>query len=738
MQNRQFAFIGMSLIFFITPFMNGLYFNEDFYIVELLLLLFFLITFLFLFLKKEVPLLKQSAVLVLLPIILLISFFKAATPLGGLNEVLRWTSYCCFFYLMCYVTDSVKYKRYTFYLILLTGFAISIHAFTGYSGLVALEGNVIAGRLAGVFQYPNTYAALVGGLWLFSVHQISHKSGHVTELIIIGIPIVPFFLGLLLTESRGVWIILPFVWIVGLLLLKSTQQFYYILNSFISIILSILVYSFSPEGSTMIWLYLGLAAITFLSVLIYSEKRLKGRSLFKKIHPAILPISFLLFLLAGGLDFYFRGILFRLLPLKIQDRLQSFDTFSERLIMAKDALKASKDSLLLGFGGEGWSVLYTKYQSLPYQTTNLHNGYIEWLINAGILGLLSFLSVFTYLFIALIQRNKEDDSRLQYAVFLFLLMIFTHSFIDFNFSYGSIWFFILTIFAIGLPRQPELLPKTGLRFLYKKVIGVIFVLLICFSLVTSYRFHVSNRLFDQAVKDLTVGDKLELVDQALQYNKNDIEKWNTLGLLLLKDNSLSSNNNEYVRKIALKLISLEPTTSRAYLYAIQLLEEAQMLEEAAAAAQAAIEIDSFNPMFRQKNIQLQADMALLYVKTGHRREAEKIATHSIHEFDRFQQDVETINKKIPNERFNSRNFVVTEEVKYLAMISFYINQNFDQVITLAKELSGTKNESLQLRLDALAFVSTDLSTGSPPYNPDGKSEDFKNLINEFYNLSKGK
>ena len=166
---RLIVFILLSVLFLFTPFMKGLYFDQDFYSIQLIVIGCFLFVLLYLLLRRERLAITYPLVIVILPLLLFISYFYSATPLGAMNQFLRWAAYCCFFLLVLYVVQEEKYKRYFQYLIHLTGLAISIYSLAGFYGLFDAEGMLVADRLAGVFQYPNTYAVFMGGLVLYSI-----------------------------------------------------------------------------------------------------------------------------------------------------------------------------------------------------------------------------------------------------------------------------------------------------------------------------------------------------------------------------------------------------------------------------------------------------------------------------------------------------------------------------------------------------------------------------------------
>ena len=144
------------------------------------------------------------------------------------------------------------------------------------------------------------------------------------------------------------------------------------------------------------------------------------------------------------------GMNYLLLPsnlvYRVIDSIYNSNSSSYRLMYQKDALKMSTSDIknfMFGIGGEGFRNGYKYYQTQEYNSTEVHNIYIQILLESGILG----LTVFLLLIIHVLKRYKFDSTKLA------LICIFIHGVFDLDFSY----MIILAIFGIllGLLEQKE-------------------------------------------------------------------------------------------------------------------------------------------------------------------------------------------------------------------------------------------------------------------------------------------
>ncbi|MDZ4910390.1 O-antigen ligase domain-containing protein, partial [Clostridium perfringens] len=121
---------------------------------------------------------------------------------------------------------------------------------------------------------------------------------------------------------------------------------------------------------------------------------------------------------------------------QVQDRtLGGAATLSARRLMYSDAWQLARSSLWRGRGGETWRQSYLAIQSQPYVGAEVHSGYMDILLNAGVIGLLLVLVLVSFIVTGLIAVN----SRLMPAAFVLI----GHAAVDFDWSFGLVWLLLL-------------------------------------------------------------------------------------------------------------------------------------------------------------------------------------------------------------------------------------------------------------------------------------------------------
>ena len=127
---------------------------------------------------------------------------------------------------------------------------------------------------------------------------------------------------------------------------------------------------------------------------------------------------------------------------RVYDEINLSSSFSLRKEYAKDAIKISTSNIkkfLFGIGGEGFRNEYKYYKTVDYSSTEVHNIYLQILVESGIIGLLLFLSII----IVALRKSKNNYFKISLLILLF------HGLFDLDFSY----MIIIMMFAVILGLQ---------------------------------------------------------------------------------------------------------------------------------------------------------------------------------------------------------------------------------------------------------------------------------------------
>ena len=122
---------------------------------------------------------------------------------------------------------------------------------------------------------------------------------------------------------------------------------------------------------------------------------------------------------------------------RINDILHTSNSATDRVIYNKDAIKIitkTSTNFLIGTGGEGFSHLYKTVQEVNYNSTEVHNSFLQIFVESGVIGFLCITVVITLV----LFKGKNNI----YKLALFTLVL--HSIVDLNFSY----MLMISIFGI--------------------------------------------------------------------------------------------------------------------------------------------------------------------------------------------------------------------------------------------------------------------------------------------------
>ncbi|MEK4004602.1 O-antigen ligase family protein [Paenibacillus sp. FSL H3-0333] len=368
-----------------------------------------------------------------------------------------------------------------------------------YSEAVMTDSNGL--RLTSIFQYANTYAAFLMAFLFVAVFALIRSRKWAGQLLH-GFMLVPIIVSLLLTLSRGGLVLLPVVFILLLLFLKPVQQILWIVHLAIAGLFSLLITSpvtrlglelnteFTSSAALQGWGYL-LGASACAAVLCFLVQRYLAPYLSRKLDrlesrrmsglwiPAVSVAG------VAIIAFLFIGTSARnILPENIGTRLENINfrqhSVLERFTFYEDAMKVVKDYPVLGAGGGGWATLYEHYQNNPYLSRQVHNFFLQYLIEVGIVGFLVFMGFILFIFYKFSRqylRRETDDYSNGFFYLIIALSILVHSLLDFNLSFafmGMLVFLALGGMAVAMESKPLRLQwnKLWIRAGYFTVLGI--------------------------------------------------------------------------------------------------------------------------------------------------------------------------------------------------------------------------------------------------------------------------
>ncbi|WP_459965393.1 O-antigen ligase family protein [Paenibacillus sp. JCM 10914] len=318
-------------------------------------------------------------------------------------------------------------------------------------------------RLGGLLQYPNTFGAVMAAFLLerlFAVPSVLKSQTAPLRAAAALLPLLPYTAALLLTESRGAWIAAALACAAGLARERRA-------------IAPLLVAAAAPLASAaLLYRQLAMAKLapaTWPGLLwlagLWAGGVLAGLLLHRWRRQAAPAAS-------GAAALLVAAAVVTLLA-QLQERMDGA-TLGVRRLMYSDAWQLAKSSLWLGHGGETWRQSYLALQSQPYVGAQVHSGYMDILLNTGIIGLAIILALIIYM----LQRLSAARSIYMPAA----AVLSIHAIIDFDWSFGIVWLLLLWLSIMGLSEESnreKLATQRSIRFVRWRPKGFTFVLLLC-------------------------------------------------------------------------------------------------------------------------------------------------------------------------------------------------------------------------------------------------------------------
>ncbi|ULL18730.1 O-antigen ligase domain-containing protein [Paenibacillus sp. H1-7] len=504
-----------------------------------------------------------------IPLSYALSSISAASSHFSANMIEMNMMYAAFFAIAVFLAANKSSAGILQQGIVFSGYIIVVYCFMNMFGNAYYRDAVMLTdqglRLTSVFQYANAYAAYLLALLLSCIWTFMNTRKPYLMLLH-GIMLLPIMLSFLLTLSRGGIVVLPLILLAILpffTLIRQIAFFVYLaivtagsllilepIRSKAEAIVRRVVSSAEPEqqrigfftpDSISGWLLLG--GVSLLTALLLvclhywlvprTEKRYADK-LDKRFMPLLLPALMIAACILGAAVLSGNTPLTKLLPDSLQQRLSSINfqqhSVLERFTMYKDSLKIASDYPVTGAGGGAWISMYQKYQNNPYVVKQVHNFFLQYLIETGLVGLLclvGLLGCVLYGYIRHYFRSRQEDRASHHIFYIVVVSILIHSMLDFEMSYvylASLVFLCLGGMASQADKpmalfKPDSAGSKRIRWAVPVLIGVASVYLF-YSAAVQLK---SNQLFIQANELVRASSKpsfdevMEPLDAALKY-----------------------------------------------------------------------------------------------------------------------------------------------------------------------------------------------------------------------------
>ncbi|KIL36832.1 hypothetical protein SD71_05335 [Cohnella kolymensis] len=444
------GFVGAASVLGWSAYRSGMFFDTDFYRLEIVLFISFCVWWAVRLLRErrmDVPLWS------LLPLCmaLLYAIHLAAEPLsvkGSTDSALRWTAYACCSVLCSALWHNKDRRKWGWAAIQASGLLLLAGGWAGWFGWLSFPDIVLrfndaelsatGARLAGFMQYPNAYGAVLAAFLLMQLQTWGRGSG--SARFVAAFSIVPFGAALLLTESRGAILALLLGIALSCLLLDRQARPRLLVSAGVASVLSAVTakqaWSYLLEHQVGAVWSAAACCLAAAGLLILLDRNWRyewfgRRSWVRRIVPWL--AAAIGALIAGWLVFGAAG----------ERVAANYGTVASRRLFYADAWEMFKDSPWLGWGGETWRMLFGLYQRQPYVGNEVHSGYVEILLDTGLAGLALLLFM---LVVFIVKMWRYDRTAIAPASVLLV-----HAAVDFDWSYAYVWLLLIAWVMLHVP-----------------------------------------------------------------------------------------------------------------------------------------------------------------------------------------------------------------------------------------------------------------------------------------------
>ncbi len=688
-------FACSSLIMIVSSFYYGLFFNEHLLMWGIPVTCLSILTLIYTWYMKKFSYIALLPYLI--PVMYMVSIVGAESPQSSIQQTLYWSAFASFFYILFITKESNLVKKFMPHVLYLFFVIIAIFPYLVKWGLFEYNQAFWGERMASVFQYSNTFGALMVLSWLFGLIQLLRTDLKWQFIVLLALPLPIFIADLLQSLSRGSFVVLPLTWFFALLFLSTTNQVKYITISIISVLSGFLLYLQMSESILVDILSISLISLIMGLLILYVLKFLHKQQISDSLRkPWFIPVGLFTIGIGLVLDVVNKGVIFNTLPSTLQERIASInlstDSVQARFRFFEQALEMSKDAPLFGFGGGGWRILFTKYQEEPFWTNEIHNFYLELLLDIGWIGLavtLSILTVIVYKIIA--NYSKESNSNQKYltlSAVTGLLILLLHGFIDFDFSYGTVVFVFYWLLVLGLPS----INSTKVKGSLLKGAHILVLVGIGLTLFFSYQFYSAKSVVaDMKDKSVSLNEAEKQIMKAK--GKNPWEPQYYLQLADVYKKAYNNNSNEQVKVRINSLLQeaskLEPENPSLHYDIGKMYASLGNRKKAIEMFNTSVSNDRFSSEYTYfyivQNV-LYAENLMQEAKYSEADEHLHVAIERYKKFNSYIKEYE--NKEIPDER----DLVFDKRLILLVGEAYFLLKEYDRSLEVLKDISFKSGE----------------------------------------------
>lgn len=539
------VFIGLCILLFYPPFFRGLFFNNELLPTHIFSFALFAVWIGMKIKNKDLKIITNFTDIFAMSIILLyfISIFYGVNKRLAVGEFLKYSNYFLAYLLAKEFTRYSDYKKIIINVLLVSSFGVALVGIGSAIGTWNYNGAYVWGRINSTLQYPNALAAYMGAMFFMAIGLAINERKILNKAIYLILSSV-FIFTLILTFSRGMWLLMPLLILIYIFAVPKEKAVFVFISMLLSGIIgtgfaALFQKSLQNPSRLKLWfIFFGMIIIAGLAEFVLNKTKNK----LYKMNYKILYILLIVFVSIGlimslivyndlkNIDFeqinqkgnIITKQVLKVLPDSILWRFKDLNNQTQnvegRVIFYKDAFKIIKDYPVLGTGGGGWTTLYFTYQSFMYWTTQAHNYFLKVWIEIGTLGMFLFIA-FIFTIIQTFYKYKKQDKAdvMTVSIFLVIISLLAHSAMDFDLSLSALSIVLWTFIGIFISKNNE---DKALKF-NKKFVSYTLIaaaILLCIASTSLYLGTQNAQKGIQAAKSKDLEKSIDYFKKASSFD----------------------------------------------------------------------------------------------------------------------------------------------------------------------------------------------------------------------------
>lgn len=485
--------IAIALIASVPLLFRGLFFEKDFFIFAAIAFIWVALCVTLSGIVLKWNSFMDIALTGLTLCYILSAVFCAASTYNALVEAMKYVLFLLIYLVAKDAFHKEEYVRRAFTIIMYFLALNALISLLTAAGVInypmAYSDSEIEKWLNGTVQYHNAFGVLMlAGYFMASLlNNYTFKS---VSFALNGIASYLLMFGLIMSYSRGAWILMPVLFVLLLIFAAHETKLRFFATGFASLIGVMGVFSkfavFVDAKNTLsatLTLVIGLV----ISMVLYYALHILFQKIGDKKWFKIGGISLLVLLVLAAAAIVLFPSAFPFLPQQMATRLAGLnfgsETVKERFVFYGDAFRLYKDhNLLLGSGGGAWEFLYGMYQSYLYYSTQAHSYIMQVLTETGALGFIFWLAAIVLFFVQCFKARKSSKmgKDMLCALTTAGAALILHSFIDFDLSLPAVMLVLWCLLGILDGDSPIAFNKTVIN---KWAVAAVCILLCVFCLL---------------------------------------------------------------------------------------------------------------------------------------------------------------------------------------------------------------------------------------------------------------